>query len=570
LSDPHSPAGETSAPRTLANESRTRWPGLVWAIPLAAVLIVGYLGLQALAHAGVNVVVTFSSAADAKPGDTQVIYKGLSVGRVSKVALSADHKHVDMTIRLDPSMKPLLRQGTKFWLVGAKPSLTDLSSLKAALAGVAISLAPGDGPPTRHFDGLDQPPQVMPGAAGAYFALASDQVGATREGASVYYHGLEVGKVTDVKLLARNNFKTTIFVTAPYDHFVGRSTLFYNASAVQISLSGGGLSTQFAPGNAALGGGVEFDTPPDIADQSPATQGEVFPLFADRGHALAGPRGPQVFYRILFTDPVGDLEVGSAITLKGFQIGSVTARDLEFDSNTGVLSTPVTVGIEPERLTARSRVVTQGADLTTATDKALDQLLRHGYRARLNQSPPLVGSHVVELAEASGPHKSVGLVGVRRATGDDYPVIPNASSGDVAAIAAKANDILAKVQQVPIAEIGADVHQITSRLSALLGSPKVKDSLDHLDSTLGQIDQAVKETKPKIGPMVDNLNRAADQVQALAASANALVSGDGSTQDASLPGTLRQLTDAARALRSLADYLSRHPEAIIRGKAPSK
>jgi paraquat-inducible protein B len=59
-------------------------------------------------------------------------------------------------------------------------------------------------------------------------------------------------------------------------------------------------------------------------------------------------------------------------------------------------------------------------------------------------------------------------------------------------------------------------------------------------------------------------------VQALASSANALVSGDGSTQDASLPGTLRQLTDAARALRSLADYLGRHPEAIIRGKAPSK
>ena len=59
-------------------------------------------------------------------------------------------------------------------------------------------------------------------------------------------------------------------------------------------------------------------------------------------------------------------------------------------------------------------------------------------------------------------------------------------------------------------------------------------------------------------------------MQAVAASANAMVSGDGASQDASLPGTLHQLTDAARALRSLADYLSRHPEAIIRGKAPSK
>ena len=571
MSDPQtSGSGDPAPSRTVAQETRTRWPGLVWAIPLAAVLIVGYLGLQALAHAGVNIVVTFSSAADAKPGDTQVIYKGLSVGRVTAVALSKDRQHVDMTIRLDPSVTPLLRDGTKFWLVGAKPSLTDLSSLKAALAGVAISFAPGVGAPTRHFEGLDQPPQVLPGTSGATFDLISSQVGATREGASVYYHGLEVGKVTDVKLLGRNDFKTTIFVTAPYDHFVRKGTLFYNASAIQISLSGGGLTTQFAPGNAALGGGVEFDTPPDIVDQSPASPGALYPLFADRGHALSGPRGAQVFYRVMFTDPVGDLGVGSPVILRGFQVGSVTARDLEFDPNSGVLSTPVTIAIEPERLNSRAGVVKMSDDLARSTDRAIDLLLRRGYRARLDQSPPLVGSRVVDLEKVSGERKRGGLIGQRQAIGGEFPIIPNTSSGDVTALAAKANDILAKVQQVPIVEIGEDVRQITSRLNTLIGSPKVKDSLDHLDSTLKQIDQAVTETKPKIGPLVDNLNRAADQMQALTASANALVSGDGSTEDASLPGTLRQLADAARALRSLADYLSRHPEAIIRGKSPSR
>jgi ABC-type transporter Mla subunit MlaD len=123
---------------------------------------------------------------------------------------------------------------------------------------------------------------------------------------------------------------------------------------------------------------------------------------------------------------------------------------------------------------------------------------------------------------------------------------------------------------VPIVEIGEDVRQITSHLSALVSSPEVKDSVVHLDSTLKGLDETVTEVKPKIGPMIDKLNGAADQLQALATSANALVSGDGSTQDASLPGTLRQVTDAARALRSLADYLGRHPEAVIRGKANDK
>ena len=180
MSDPTAP--DPHPARTLAKETYGRWPGLVWALPVAAILIVAYLGLQALAHAGVDVVVTFDSAADARPGDTQVIYKGLSVGRVTKVALSRDHKHVDMTLRLDPSVKPALRAGTVFWLEGAKPSFTDLNSLKAALAGVTIGMAPGGGAPARHFSGLLQPPEVLPGTVGSTYELDSDAIGNDGQG----------------------------------------------------------------------------------------------------------------------------------------------------------------------------------------------------------------------------------------------------------------------------------------------------------------------------------------------------------------------------------------------------
>ncbi len=564
------PADPPGHPRTLAREAHSRWPGLIWALPLAALLILGYLGLQALAHVGVDVVVTFDSAADAKPGDTQVILKGLSVGKVKKVALSRDHKHVDMTLSLDPSTKPLLRANTQFWLIGAKPNLNDLNSLKAALAGVTIGMAPGDGKPTRHFDGLDSPPVVLPGTPGTPYQLVSSQVGAARAGASIYYHGLQVGKVTDVDLLGRNNFKTRIFVEAPYDRFVRRGTLFFNVSAVRVSLSGTGISTQLAPGNAALGGGVEFDTPSDIPDQSVAAAGSAFPLFSDRGQAVAGPRGPQVFYKIMFTDPVGDLEVGAPVTLHGFQIGSVTARSLTIDPDTGVLTTPVTIGIEPERLNAGGGLVPiLTSSIVAGTDRTLTRLVVQGYRARLAQNPPLVGVRVIDLVKVSGPRKS-SLRGGRSLDSDTFPVIPNTSAGDVGALTTKLNDILDKVQQVPIVQIGDNVRQMTAHLNALLGSPQVKDSLVHLDGTLKQLDATMTEVKPQVGPLIANLNRAADQVQALATSANAVVSGDGATQDASLPGTLRQLTDAARAFRSLADYLGRHPEAIVRGKAPEK
>ena len=570
MSDPTPADGAPSADnRTLARESRGWWPGLVWALPAAALLIVAYLGLQALAHQGVDIVVTFDSAADAKPGDTQVIYKGLSIGRVTKIVLSQDRKHVDMTVRLDPETKPVLRAGTVFWLVGAKPSLTDLNSLKAALSGVTIGMAPGTGAPSRHFAGLLSPPEVLPGAAGSSYVLESDVIGATHTGASVYYHGLEVGKVTDVSLKGPNSFQTAIFISEPYDGLVRKGTLFYNASAVEFSLSGSGLTTQFAPGNAAFSGGVEFETPRETETQPHTPSGTHYALYVDKGHALVSPRGPQVFYQIQFKDPVGDLDVGAAVTLHGFQVGSVTARSLEIDPNTGEVSTPVTIAVEPARLNPQTAAGDVTPALTASIDSEVGKLVQRGYRARLSQNPPLVGARIVDLVKVPGARAQT-LAGARTADGYSYPAIPSTSSGDVTALTAKADDILSKVQEIPIAEIGANVRQITGHLSALLGSPKVKDSLDHLDSTLGQIDQTVKENKPKVGPLIDNLNKAADQVQSLATSANALVSGDGSTQDASLPATLRQLTDAARALRSLADYLGRHPESILRGKAKSQ
>jgi len=564
--DPPTPAAGVQ--RTAAIETRGRWPGLVWALPLAAFLIVAYFGLQALAHNGVDVVVTFDSAADAKPGDTQVVYKGLSVGHVTKVRLDGDGRHVDMTLKLDPSTRPLLRAGTKFWLVGAKPSLADINSLRAALAGVVIGMAPGDGAPTRRFEGLDQPPPVMPGAVGSRYVLVSSQVGAARPGAGVFYHGLEVGKVTDVDLLGRNNFKTRIFVSAPYDRFVRGGTLFYNTSPVSISLAGGSINTQLAPGNAAFGGGVEFDTPSDVIDQSPATPGASFILFWDKGRAIAGPRGPQVFYRVMFDDPVGELDVGAPVVLRGFEVGSVTSRSLDINPATGALTTPVTIGIEPERLRPQGGVVTVLAPgMIADTDKIVGALLRAGYRARVAQNPPLFGGRVVELARTPGAAKAT--LGAR-SSAEDFPILPSASSGDLNAVTAKASDILTKVDQVPFVEIGQDVRRIMARLDALTGSPVVRDGVLHLSHSLNQFDAMMTEARPKVGPLIDNLNRSAEQLQALATSANAVVSGDGATQDASLPGTLRQLTDAARSLRALADYLGRHPEAVLRGKAKEK
>ncbi len=560
MSDPPPPRTREAAPTARAKS--TRWPGLVWALPLAALLILAYLGLRALSDQGVDVEVTFASAAGAKVGDTKVIYQGLEAGRVTKIALNRDGHRVDMMLRLDPHSRPVLNSNTRFWLVGAKPSLTDIASVKAALAGVTIGMAPGvGGHPARRFKGLDQPPIVEPGTKGTSYNLVTRVLGPIKAGSTLIYHGQEIGKVTSTEFTGLNTFHMHIFVDKPYDALVRPGAEFWTASPFQVSLTGSGLSTNLAP-DTAFSGGIDFELPDAAVHEQPSPANSTFVLYKSQGEAQQGPTGPDVFYNLYFKGAAGDLNQGAPVKLNGYQVGEVRENHLLFDARTGAPYTAVLAAIYPLKLdlTDPQPGEHDPQDWRAPTDARLNALLASGYRARLAQSPPLIGGRSVSLAPVKAGRAQL-------AGGGAYPLIPseNASS-DIDDLTSQADLILRKVNAIPIEAIGQDVRQITGRLRQITASPALTDSLNHLDSTLAQVDQIMGQVKPQIGPLVAKLNQAADQVSGTAAAARGVLSGDGSGQDASLPGAIQQLTEAARSIRSLTDYLGRHPEALIKGK----
>ena len=544
--------------RTQATAKHGRWPGLVWAVPLAALILVGYLGLQALAQRGVNVVVTFSSSAGARVGDTQVVYKGVTVGHVVRITISPDGKHVDMTLRLTPRARPVLRDTAKFWLIGAQPSLTDFSSLKAAVAGVTIGISPGTGEPRRRFIGLDRPPPVPPDTPGAFYVLHGQQIGQTQMAAGVFYHGLEVGRVTSIGVEGPQSFRLGVFIQAPYDRLVRADTQFFLANAVDVNLSGSSISAQLGPGNSALAGGIEFDTPQTASGEPQSPGGSSFNYYADAAHAANAPRGPKVIYDVTFSGVGGALAAGAPLKLAGFSVGEVLERRLSVV--TGAPVTRATLEIEPLKLLDGYTPPPDG-DWRKLTDATLSSLFKGGYRVVLTQEPPLLGPSILVLAKSPATGDAAIVYG------GPHPRLPTAAPTDISGLTDKANAILDKVNAVPLEAIGQNVRQITTRLSQLMSSPQLTDSLTHLNGTLNAIDRTMKEVQPQVGPLIAKLNLAADQINGMAISANAVLSGDGARQDSSLPEAIHELTDSARSIRSLADYLGRHPESLIRGKA---
>ena len=549
-----------------ARSIHSRWPGLVWAVPLAALIIVGFLGIRALTHKGVDVTVTFGYVEGVTPGNTKVLVAGVEAGQVSKVRVSPDAHHVEVTLRLDPRAKTALNSNTKFWLIGENPTITDIQSIRAAVAGVIIAMAPGTGgTPTRNFVGLDQPPVIPPDAKGTPYYLTAPAVGSLQPGASVSYHGLAIGKIVQTEMVGLDQFRMEMFVNAPYDRFIKQGAEFWTGSPLKVSLSGASLSAGLASPASLLQGSVQFEIPHRARAASQAPAGTSFTLYDDQSSAEQGPTGPEIPYRLILAGPAGDLSSTSTVSMLGYTIGRIRSAKLMFAPG-GKPYTEAVLAVFPRKLDIDLPKDAPADQWREATDRAISRLLEQGYRAHMVQSPPLVGSHVIQLAadRGTGP-ASLGH------DGGGYPTIPVAEGGGGADdLMANANQIMAKINRIPLDQIGANLNKLSGNLAQISGSGQVRDSIAHLDGTLKQLDGILTQVKPQIGPLMTKLNQTADELHGTAAAARTVLSGEGAVQDRSLPDAMQQIDEMSRSIRSLTDYLGRHPEALIRGKAKEK
>jgi hypothetical protein len=71
--------------------------------------------------------------------------------------------------------------------------------------------------------------------------------------------------------------------------------------------------------------------------------------------------------------------------------------------------------------------------------------------------------------------------------------------------------------------------------------------------------------QPQIKPLIASLRATADAAQSAAQSAGSTLGPDGALAT-QLPALLQQVSDAARSIRELADFLERHPESLLRGR----
>ena len=298
-----------------------------------------------------------------------------------------------------------------------------------------------------------------------------------------------------------------------------------------------------------------------------------------------------------FDGSLKGLEIGAPVTFNGVKIGSVIDIGVVIDRRDASIRTPVVFSIDFRHfhLAGGGRIKVPG-DLPKS-----ELLIEHGLRARLAVQSFVTGQLAVELNFY--PKTPVRLTGH---TKDDV---------EVPTIPSQFDQLTRTLENLPIEALVVEASETLRSIRALASAPEVKSGLVKLDRVLSDVDELVRRVDSKIDPLSARVDQAAVETrttmaqtqaalarltpaatatladyQALAQDTRKLVAhadtqieilstslqqaladthsvlGDDSPLRYDLANTLQEMTKTAKSLRALAEYLERHPEALLMGK----
>jgi len=498
---------------------------LVWIIPIVAAAAGVWIAVTKILSEGPEITITFNSAEGLEAGKTRIDFNGLTVGTITAIRLSDDNKHFIATAKMVPKAKELLVKDTKFWVVRPRISGLNISGLGTLISGKYIGMRLGQSRESqRDFVALDAPP-ITGDVSGSLFTLTTPELGSLGEGTPIYFRRLQAGQVVSYELDKDGKIlNVRVFVQSPYDKFVTADTRFWQASGIEMSLSASGLKVQTESLLSILVGGVAFETPEAPALLPPAEPNTVFMLHSDREEAFRPPaRDPQT-YMLVFKQSVRGLAPGAPVEFEGIRIGEVTDIHAQFDDKTKDFSVPVTITVDPARFGVRILEVATVKDLKAARQTAMNALIARGLRIQLRTGSLLTGSlYVAADFFPDAPPATLDWT--------QDPVQLPTMPGSMESIEASLANILKKLDSMEFKAISDDLRKALGEIDTTLVT--LRGTLTNTDKLLGTADKAIEPNSALIGGLDD---------------------------------TLQQVGGAARSLRVLADYLERHPEALIRGK----
>lgn len=310
---------------------RKRGISPVWILPLVALCIGAWILYTSYRDAGISITIHYENAEGITPGKTQVIYKGVPIGLVERVAVDEDLQGVTLTVQMEKKAKRGLVEDTKFWIVRPEISAGRISGLATILTGSFIATQPGTSTVfTDGFEGLPEPPIIQPDSPGLHITLKADALNSLQKGSPVYTRNLQIGIVKSYHLTDDNYILIDLFIEPEFSHLIKTGTRFWNSSGINFE---GNLQAGFSLKVESLAsliyGGISCGTPESLVEKSPAAaNGMVYKLYSSFDAAEYG-----LDLTLQLASGGGIIEGKTKIMYRGLEAGVVKKITLNDDAN---------------------------------------------------------------------------------------------------------------------------------------------------------------------------------------------------------------------------------------------
>ncbi|MGY3437536.1 MULTISPECIES: PqiB family protein [unclassified Marinovum] len=485
------------------------------------------------------------------------------------------------------------------------------------------------GAETSRFAGLARAPLGDASGEGTAIMLSARDGNSISAGAPILYKGIPVGAV-EAPELSENGDTVIIrgLINAPYDRIITDDTRFWDISGISLSLGSAGVSLDFSSLASLVQGGISFDTL--VAGGDPIEPGHTFPLYADeetaRSSLFTDTTGERLRVNAIFSGAVGGLSEGATVRFGGVPVGEVDGVSMvavDVDGRKAVRM-QTTLAIVPGRLGLSEE------DGSVEALDLLDTYVLEGLRVRLSTASLLSSELVVDLVEipdavpaeviyetdklpqlptieadvtdlnatAEGVFKRINNLPVEELLASVQNLVNSANAlitnEDTLSIAPGINSALAEVSGLApgIDATLAEVRGIAPDISATLAevralAPELVATLDQTKATLEEfrlIGEGLRESGAtenvnnvfaSAANAADAVESAANELPKLAARLNALATrtekvlesyGDNSRLITGAVSTLRDVSEAADAMRALARTIQRNPNSLIIGR----
>jgi paraquat-inducible protein B len=276
-----------------------------------------------------------------------------------------------------------------------------------------------------------------------------------------------------------------------------------------------------------------------------------------------------VTYVAYFPESVSGLNDGAPVKFRGVKVGVVRRIEIQLDANDLSVRIPAYLQLQRRRIREIGGSIPEG-DL-------IAELIERGLRAQLQLQSIVTGQLSVQLdILPDRPARYVDPIG-------EFPEMPT--------IPSTMQEFTETMEELSLEEMFDDARQVLAGLKALVNSPELAQILtgvnqfvnsgellgvvEHADAAIDDIQALVSNIDGQVGNLSGRAELTLAEVdqtlndlqRAINAARRTLsVAAEGSPMRYELEQMFGELTAAARAIRLLAEYIERNPDALLRGK----